>query len=135
VTDDECARVVNLLISTWPTGVRGYVWTDALGSLRYDMALATYRTLRDSERTCTVAHFQHAYRQRVDAARRSAQAQPELPIHEEALAPDHPRAMRAFERGLIQGKAERAREVAQIEERERLAALAREERLARKVAT
>jgi len=66
----ETARLVNLLISTWPAGVKGYVWTDTLGPLDHDPALAAYLELREhDERPPSVARYlaaYHAQRARTD---------------------------------------------------------------------
>jgi len=60
---NDCARLVNLLVSTWPSGVKGHVWTDTLGALDYDPARSAYVSLRDSEeRPPSVARYLAAYR-------------------------------------------------------------------------
>ena len=77
MTRDECAGLVNLLVSTWPTGVRGHVWTDTLNELDHASALATYRALRDRcDRAPSIAQFLADYRERVDAAHRPARRRP-----------------------------------------------------------
>ena len=63
MTRDECARLVNLIVSTWPSGVKGHVWTDTLGDLEYDIARTAYLKLRDeAERPPPVARFVAVYR-------------------------------------------------------------------------
>jgi hypothetical protein len=60
--DDDAARLVNMIISTWPAGVKGYVWTDVLRDLEQAEALEAYRQLRDGEeRPPSVAKFLAAY--------------------------------------------------------------------------
>jgi len=77
MTRDDTATLVNLLVSTWPTGVRGHVWTDTLSELDHTPALATYRALRDrSDRAPSVAQFLADYRERVDTTHRPARRQP-----------------------------------------------------------
>jgi hypothetical protein len=67
---NDTARLVNLLISTWPAGVKGHIWTDTLGPLDLEHAHATYRGLRDhDERAPSVARFLAAYHQHTAAAR------------------------------------------------------------------
>ena len=70
MTRDEAARLVNLITSTWPTGVRGHVWTDVLADLEHQLARDAYLHLRDtSEKPPPVAQFQAAYRARRAASK------------------------------------------------------------------
>lgn len=56
------AQLVNLMISTWPIGVRGHVWTETIHPLDFDHAHAAYIALRDTEeRPPSVARFMAAY--------------------------------------------------------------------------
>jgi hypothetical protein len=90
MTGDERARLVHDLISTWPAGVRGYVWTDALTALRHDVARATYLHLRThADKAPSVAKFLEEYRARDTERRRREEArQATLPLtHEPPVAP------------------------------------------------
>jgi hypothetical protein len=75
---DDCARLVNLVVSTWPSGVKGHVWTEALIGYDYDLARAAYVDLRDSdEKPPSVARFIAAYhRARTAADESDANATP-----------------------------------------------------------
>jgi hypothetical protein len=61
MTRDDCARIVNLIVSTWPGGVKGHVWTDVLMPLDAALAQTAYMRNRDSNRTMTVADFRASY--------------------------------------------------------------------------
>lgn len=75
--EQDRARLTNLLISTWPAGVRGYVWNDTLGDLDQYHATEAYRTLRETEeRPPSVARFMAVYH-----ARQQAQDPEYLPDH------------------------------------------------------
>jgi hypothetical protein len=138
VSPDDTARLVNLLISTWPAGVRGYVWTDVLGPMQREDAHATYLHLRrQSDKPPSVARFEEEYRARRAARRRQeVERQAALPLDApEVLGPRDPRAIAAYERGLAQGAAEVARMEAQREERERVFQERRAARHAQEVST
>jgi hypothetical protein len=73
--ESDRARLVNLLTSTWPAGVKGYVWTDTLGPLDHALAHSAYVELRDHEdRPPSVARFVAAYHARRSA--RDAEREP-----------------------------------------------------------
>ena len=58
----DTARIVNLIVSTWPSGVKGHVWTDTIGTLEQARAHDAYRELRDTEeRPPSVARFLAKY--------------------------------------------------------------------------
>jgi hypothetical protein len=60
---EDCAAIVNRITSTWPTGPRGFIWTEQLANLDHDPALRTYRQLaRTDEHPPTIARFHAAYR-------------------------------------------------------------------------
>jgi len=62
---NDTAMLVNLIVATWPTGPKGYIWTDVLAELDHGPALEAYRNLRDdSERAPSVARFKAEYRAR-----------------------------------------------------------------------
>lgn len=62
MTNEETARLVNLIISTWPTGPKGYVWTDVLGLLDRALANRAYVLMRNRDARITVADFIDQYR-------------------------------------------------------------------------
>lgn len=131
MTPNEVGRMVQLLIATWPAGVRGYVWTDVLTPMQHDLAHATYLGLRrHSDKPPSVAKFEEEYRARQRARRLRAQEM--LPLFDEpTFAPNHPRAITAFERGLDIGRSEMARMEAQRVEREQQYLARKAEREAR----
>jgi hypothetical protein len=60
---EDCAHLVNDIISTWPTGPRGHVWTEQLRSLDINPARRTYNQLaRTDEHPPSVARFYATYR-------------------------------------------------------------------------
>jgi hypothetical protein len=62
VNSDDTARLVNLIIATWPTGPKAYVWTNTLADLDATPANRAYLALRDTTERITVAAFLSAYR-------------------------------------------------------------------------
>ena len=63
MTADECARIVNLVVSTWPAGPKGHAWTEAIRDLAYADARAAYESVRDVEdRPPSIARYLAAYR-------------------------------------------------------------------------
>jgi hypothetical protein len=56
VTEQQIADLVNLLVSTWPGGVKGHVWTELLREHNpdADVARAAWRSLRDGSRRAPV---------------------------------------------------------------------------------
>jgi len=62
MTNDDAARLVNLLVATWPTGPKAYVWTQAVNELDAAGANRAYAKLRDTAERVTVASFLEAYR-------------------------------------------------------------------------
>lgn len=74
MTRDDCARLVNLIASTWPAGVKGHVWTDVLTGLEQPLAHAAYRALRDANERLSVAQFIAQYRS--ERARETSTGEP-----------------------------------------------------------
>jgi hypothetical protein len=62
MTSDDAARLVNLLVATWPTGPKAYVWTQTIGDLDAAPANRAYAELRDNVERVTVAAFLTRYR-------------------------------------------------------------------------
>jgi hypothetical protein len=61
---DQLAKLVADLVATWPTGVRGRIWTRELGALELDAtrARAVYQRLTDlDDRPPSVARFRAVY--------------------------------------------------------------------------
>jgi hypothetical protein len=58
---DDAARLVNLLVATWPGGPKAYVWTQALEALDAPAANRAYARLRDTAKSITVAGFREVY--------------------------------------------------------------------------
>jgi hypothetical protein len=81
MTNEETARLVNLIISTWPTGPKGYVWTDVLGPLDRALANRSYVLMRNRDTRITVADFLDQYRA-LERRQREAEAPPpnQLPL-------------------------------------------------------
>jgi len=106
MTPDQCSQLVNLIVSTWPTGPKGHVWTDTLGDLEPGPALATYRQLRnDEERPPAIARFIATYRHLHPPEHATLNVDP----HEELIPLSDPRARAAFARGLADALADRQR--------------------------
>jgi len=62
MTSDDTARLVNLLVATWPTGPKAYVWTQAIADLDAAGANRAYARLRDTVDRVTVASFLETHR-------------------------------------------------------------------------
>lgn len=76
MTGDECAKVVNLLVSSFPAGVKGHAWTDAIADLHPGPSMAAARELRDTmERPPSIAAFLACYRKHLAAARAQREAE------------------------------------------------------------
>lgn len=109
VTPEECGRLVERFVATWPAGVRGAVWTDVLRPLDYDMAKAVYLRLRDNaHRPPSIAEFRDGYAFVQRQRRRAVEdRQARLPFPTEVVhAPDDPLALAAYARGLTHGRAD-----------------------------
>src|SRR3954454_7315954 len=65
---EDTARLVNLLVATWPGGPKAYVWTQALEALDAAAANRAYVRLRDTAKSITIAGFREVY----DSASRPA---------------------------------------------------------------
>lgn len=101
---DETAGLVNRIVSTWPTGPKGHIWTEVLGDLDRDLAETAYRRLRaEHERPPAAATFLATYGSLDRRAPQSAAAAAET---DEAMPLSDPRAAAAFERGYRQGRHE-----------------------------
>jgi hypothetical protein len=62
MTPAQTAHLVEQIVGTWPTGVRGFVWTKRLADLDYTPALGVYEYLADhDERPPTIARFLALY--------------------------------------------------------------------------
>lgn len=79
MTGDQCAQVVNLLISSFPAGPKGNAWTDAINGLHHGPAQAAARELRDTTDRVSVAQFHAIYRRHLDNARAQRVAQQGAP--------------------------------------------------------
>lgn len=80
MTGDQCAQIVNLLVSSFPTGPKGHAWTDSLTELHPGPAMGAARELRDtSERTPTIAQYHAIYRRHLAEARRTREAERGVP--------------------------------------------------------
>jgi len=86
MSSDDCARLVNLLIATWPAGPKAYVWTQALSRFDAGPAFQAYALLRDHEERITVATFGAQYRRVVERERARNQPTQET-LTEPALSP------------------------------------------------
>jgi hypothetical protein len=107
MNDSERAELVNFIVSTWPTGPKGHVWTDVLGELDYGPALGAYRRLRlESERPPSVARFVATYRLFHPTEREVPNSRPFDPYYDEPIPFSDPRAQAAFSRGYLQGQYE-----------------------------
>ncbi len=76
MTDAEIADVVNLIVSTWPSGSKGNVWTMLLRDRNPDsaVALAAYSHLRDEDaRPPSPARFLEAVRFVESGVRRASE--------------------------------------------------------------
>jgi hypothetical protein len=62
VDNHTTAKLVERIIATWPTGPKGFIWTDVLRDLHPGPAAAAYRQLRDTEQRITIAQYKAAYR-------------------------------------------------------------------------
>jgi hypothetical protein len=63
MTGEELARLVNRLTATWPSGVRGHIWTTELAHLDAGPAHRTCDQLaRSDDRPPSVARFLDVYR-------------------------------------------------------------------------
>jgi 7-keto-8-aminopelargonate synthetase-like enzyme len=59
---EELAHLVEDIVQTWPTGVRGRIWTQSLADLEHDAARGVYEHLRDhDEKPPTPARFHAIY--------------------------------------------------------------------------
>lgn len=108
VSPDDCARLVNRITATWPTGVRGVIWTDVLRDLDYTTAREAYVRLRDThDRPPSVKAFRDELSLVERQARRTATTNDTQPtLDEPLLAADDPRAITAFEREYLIGRAQ-----------------------------
>ena len=68
MTEQETARLVNAIVSTWTTGPKGYIWTPVIAPLDYGYANATIERLRDTTPTITVYDFRQAYANNLGAS-------------------------------------------------------------------
>lgn len=70
MTSDDCARLVNLIVATWPTGPKAYIWTQALADLDAAPANRAYLDLRDTIERITIPAFRAGYDRAAGRARR-----------------------------------------------------------------
>jgi hypothetical protein len=85
VSGDEAARLVNRIVSTWPTGPKGHIWTEVVLELDATLADQAYRRLRaEHERAPAVATYLAAYK----ALRAERRRQADAHHVEAALDPD-----------------------------------------------
>ena len=62
MNSSDLAHLVEHIIATWPTGPRGFIWTEALADLEHPVALGIYEYLRDhDERPPSVSRFLAVY--------------------------------------------------------------------------
>jgi hypothetical protein len=74
MTSDDAARLVNLIVATWPTGPKAYVWTQTLAELDNGPANQAYRDLRDTAERITIAAYQDRYRRHANTSRSQRRA-------------------------------------------------------------
>lgn len=70
MTNDDCNRLVNLIVATWPTGPKAYVWTQKLAELDPAPANRAYLELRDTLERITIPAFLASYERATGRARR-----------------------------------------------------------------
>lgn len=63
MTETEAQEIARLMIDTWPTGPRAYIWARFAREFAHDLARETYsRLARENDRPPTLQRFGEMYR-------------------------------------------------------------------------